>query len=311
VQLPSRAQARVLPLTAALCLVASLPAFGQNRPQSDLPDAPSATLIAKADAAPIAAFDAGRIDTIASLSHEYFAEAPGVSSSLPSSEDQASPAQSDHGRNEPQPITGQQQQQRIFGVFANFQSVSAGSRPVKAGWRTDFRIANKSNYDYTALGFVVLTSGLAYAQDSHPALSTVNGGDAPFWAYLWRGFVDKTDGAYQGQFFFPALLHEDVRYYAKGSGPKALRTLHAVSSIVVAHSYSGRAIPNIAGLAGKVGTQAVSTTYYPSGSQDFGVLATKFAYSCLRQAGFAVLREFSPDLKRLSDRRHHSATAVQ
>ena len=45
-----------------------------------------------------------------------------------------------------------------------------------------------------------------------------------------------------------------------------------------------------------VGTQALSTTYYPAGSEGFGVLAEKFVYALLRQAGFTVLREFSPDL---------------
>jgi hypothetical protein len=275
-------------------LAASLSAAGQSTKKSDLPDAPSSLLMAK---------------TESSLPSAE-ATVSGISSSLESEQSSADgPQQSDHGKDRPSTPSGQQQQ-RIFGVLANFQSVSAGSKPVKAGWKTDFKIANRSNYDYTALGFVFVTSALAYAQDSHPALSTVNGGDAPYWAYLWRGFVDKTDSSYQGQFLFPALLHEDVRYYAMGSGPKARRTLHAMESIVVAHSYSGRPIPNIAGLAGKVGAQAVSTTYYPSGSQDFGVLASKFAYACLRQAGFAVLREFSPDLKNLMDRRHRTKTVA-
>jgi hypothetical protein len=304
VQVPIWAHPRVLPLTAGLLLAAAVPALGQSLKQDDLPDAPSATLTAKAET-PAGVRDP---DTIASMSDDYFG---GFSSSQQADQSAADAArQSDHGKDQPQTPKGQQQQQRIFGVLANFQSVSAGAKPVRAGWRTDFKIANKSNYDYTALGFVFVTSALAYGQDSHPSLSTVHGGDAVYWAYLWRGFVDKTDGSYQAQFLFPALLHEDVRYYAMGHGSKVHRTLHAMSSVVVAHTYSGRPIPNFAGIAGKVGTQAVSTTYYPSGSQDFGVLATKFAYACMRQAGFAVLREFSPDLKNLSDRRHHRAIAT-
>ena len=39
-----------------------------------------------------------------------------------------------------------------------------------------------------------------------------------------------------------------------------------------------------------------STTYYPPGSEEFGVLATKFAYSCARDMGFTVFREFYPDI---------------
>lgn len=198
----------------------------------------------------------------------------------------------------------------MFGVLPNFASVSGGVKPKPAGWKTDFAIANKQALDYTSFGYLLLTSYIAQVQDAHPSLDRVNGGDAVYWAYLWRGFVDKTDGTYQGTFLFPALLHEDTRFYALGTGPIWKRTAHAVGSVVIAKNYSGRSIPNVAGLMGKAGAQAVSTTYYPAGSENFGVLAEKFTYSCLRQAGFAVLREFSPDLTALMHHRHKDSTAT-
>lgn len=201
------------------------------------------------------------------------------------------------------------QSQRIFGVLPNFATVSAGRRPKPAGWKTDWQTANKQALDYSSFAYLLLTSGVAYAQDAHPSLNKENGGDAIYWAYLWRGFLDKTDGTYQGTFLFPALLHEDTRYYAMGKGSKTRRTLHAVGSVVIARDYSGHSIPNIAGLAGRAGAQAVSTTYYPAGSENFGVLSEKFTYSCLRQAGFAVLREFSPDLSALLHHHHQDTTA--
>ena len=191
------------------------------------------------------------------------------------------------------------QQKRIFGVLTNYTSVSGGTRPKPAGWRTDSEIAWKQSTDYTAFGFSFVTSAIAFGQDSHPSLDTVNGGNAPYWAYAWRGLLDKTDQVVQGTLLFPALLHEDTRYYAMGTGSKWKRTLHAMDSVVVARTYGGHPIPNIAGIAGKVGTQAVSTTYYPAGSEGFGELAEKFTYACLRQAGFTVLREFSPDLSKV------------
>ena len=154
----------------------------------------------------------------------------------------------------------------------------------------------KQTTDYTSFGFSFVTSAIAFGQDSHPTLDTVNGGNAPYWAYAWRGLADKTDQVLQGTLLFPALLHQDTRYYAMGTGSKVKRTLHAVGAVVIARSYSGKPVLNIAGLAGKAGTQALSTTYYPAGSEGFGELAEKFTYACLRQAGFTVLREFSPDL---------------
>lgn len=193
---------------------------------------------------------------------------------------------------------------RIFGIFPNFVAVSGGTKPKPAGWKTDFHLANKQAYDYSSFGFLLLSSAFAYGEGAHPSLDTYDGGNAVFWAYLWRGFLDKTSGTYQGTFLFPALLHEDTRYYALGTGPVKKRLVHAVLSVVVAHDYDQRPIFNLAGQLGRVGAQAVSTTYYPPGSESFGVLAEKFAYSNMRNVIYAVVREFSPDAQAIVARRH-------
>lgn len=220
------------------------------------------------------------------------------------SSSQAQPAPQDkHGDvAAPPPIL--QQQKRVFGVLPNYTSISGGTRPKPAGWKTDSEVAWKQSTDYVGLIYTFSTSAIAYGQDTHPSLDTVNGGNAPVWAYMWRGLLDRTDQTALGTLLFPALLHQDTRYYAMGTGSKVRRTLHAAESVVIAHSYSGRPVFNVAGLAGKVGAQAVSTTYYPAGSEDFGVLASKFTYACLRQAGFTILREFSPDIAQHLHRHH-------
>ena len=250
--------------------------------QTALPDAPSAT------------------QAVALLSMVQAADVSGeqVSTSQPQAEQQDR-----HGDVVPsKPIL--QQQKRVFGILPNYTSVSGGATPSPAGWKTDSVVAFKQSTDYVGILYSIATSAIAYAQDSHPLVDTVNGGNAPVWGYMWRGLVDKTSQAGQGSLLFPALMHEDTRYFAMGRGSKVKRTVHAAASVIVAHSYSGTPIFNAAGLLGKVGTQALSTTYYPSGSEDFGVLAEKFTYACLRQAGFTILREFSPDISQHLHRHH-------
>ncbi len=265
-------------VVAGLVLGSANGALGQRAATTDLPDAPSSQV-------------SGSAVTGASVPDPQAGEhaAPGANATVPEQR---------HIR---------QQQGRIFGIVPNFATVSGGAVAKPAGWKTDWKTANRQAWDYSSFGYLLLSSGTAWAEDSHPSLDTYHGGNAPFWGYLWRGFLDKTDGTYQGTFLFPALLHEDTRYYAQGEGPIWRRTLHAAGSVVIARSYSGRSIPNVAGIAGKVGAQAVSTTYYPAGSEGFGVLAQKFTYSCLRQAGIATLREFSPDLDALVHHRRHAA----
>jgi hypothetical protein len=178
----------------------------------------------------------------------------------------------------------------------NYRSVSAGEIPPPPGFKQSFKIATRQAFDYSSFIFLGFTTASAYWEDSHPSLDQWNGGNAPFYAYLWRGFLDKTDGTYQSAWILPTLLHEDTRYYAMGHGSKWKRLGYAMSRVAVARTYGGHSTPNLAGLGGKVGAQAVSTTYYPPGSEAFGVLATKFGYSCARDVGFTVFREFYPDI---------------
>ena len=198
----------------------------------------------------------------------------------------------------------------MFGILPNFSAVSGGAHAKPPGWKTDFELSNHQAFDYTSLGWTFLNSGIAYAKDSHPLLSTENGGDAVYWAYLWRGFLDRTDQVYQGSLLFPALLHQDTRYFALGKGPALKRTLHAVDSVIIARNYDGKPVFNAAGLLGKAGAQAVSKTYYPAGSEGFDVLAEKFAFACMRQAVYGILREFSPDIADHLRRRHATAGAT-
>jgi len=188
------------------------------------------------------------------------------------------------------------QPHRILGIMPNYRTVSAGEVPPPPGFKQSFKIATHQALDYSTFIFLGLTTATAYGQNAHPSLNTYNGGDNVFWAYLWRGFLDKSDATYQSAWILPTLLHEDTRYYAMGHGSKWKRLGYAMSRVAVARTYSGHQTINFAGLGGKAGAQAVSTTYYPPSSESFSVLATKFGYACARDVGFTVFREFYPDI---------------
>jgi hypothetical protein len=77
----------------------------------------------------------------------------------------------------------------------------------------------------------------------------------------------------------------------------------------VARTYGGSQTPNIAGLGGKVLTQVISCYYYPPSAADFGVLATKFGYSIMRDVIFSSIREFYPDIAAHYIRKHREKAA--
>lgn len=230
------------------------------------------------------------------------------SSTDPRASDPARPAKVDvevDAAGNPIPLD-RQQPQRILGFMPNFRSVSGGSKPHPPGWEYNFKVATKQATDYSSFIFLGLTSLSAEGIDEHPVLGK---GVDGFWAYTWRGFLDKTDGTYLAAWFLPSLIHEDTRFYALGNTHSIpIRALYVISRQGVARTYGGRQTPNIAGLGAKVLTQLVSRTYYPPGATSFAVLATKFGYSAMRDVMFTSIREFYPDIAAHYIRKHREKT---
>ena len=196
---------------------------------------------------------------------------------------------------------------RILGFMPNFRSVSGGAKPHPLGWKYNFSVATNQAMDYSSFIFLGLTSLTSEATNEHPSFG--KGADG-FYAYTWRGFLDKSDNTYLAAWLLPSILHEDTRFYALGAGHSIpVRALYVISTQGVARTYGGRQTPNIAGLGGKILTQVVSRSYYPPSASTFPVLATKFGYSVMRDVMFSSIREFYPDLAAHFIRRHQDKLA--
>jgi len=230
----------------------------------------------------------------------------------------SSPGTSAEGRSKPTPDEPRdangdsiplerRQPKRILGFMPNFRTVSQGAKAPPPSWKNNFGIATHQALDYSTFIFLGLTSITAEGMNMHPALGK---GIDGFYAYTWRGFLDKTDNTYLSAWLLPSLLREDTRYYALGAGhPIPIRALYVISRQAVARTYGGRETPNLAGLGGKVLTQVVSRTYYPPSATSFTVLASKFGYSVMRDVIFSSIREFYPDVAAHYIRKHREKIA--
>jgi hypothetical protein len=297
-------------IVAVLCLGLAFSCRAQSLESSDPPPPATSALVA-GEAMPN--FDSSLPSENENLS---------ASDMLPSAPDpaQATPPAQGSNRANPQPnpkvpvdANGnpipleRQQPQRILGFMPNFRSVSGGSKPHPPGWKYNFIVATHQATDYSTFIFLGLTSLTAEGLNQHPSLG--KGADG-FYAYAWRGFLDKSDGTYLSAWLLPSILHEDTRYYALGAGHNvAVRSLYIISRQGVARTYGGRQTPNFAGLGGKVLTQVVSRTYYPPSATSFQVLATKFGYSVMRDVIFSSIREFYPDVAAHYIRKHREKMA--
>lgn len=186
-----------------------------------------------------------------------------------------------------------QQPKRILGIMPNYRAVSAGAIPPPPTPKQAFKIATDNSFDYSAFIFVGLTSAIADADRAHKQLG---GGVGGYWAYAWRGWVDKTDGNYMVVFAMPTIFHQDERYYALGHGSIWKRAAYATSRILITPNYNGHNSFNASEIVGRGIAQAISTTYYPSSDRTLGALATKYGYALLRDASTNAFREFWPDI---------------
>ena len=189
--------------------------------------------------------------------------------------------------------SSKQQPKRILGIMPNYRAVSAGEIPPPPTPRQAFKIATQNSFDYSSFVFVGLTSLIAKGEDAHPSLGK---GVPGYWAYTWRGFVDKTDGNYWVIFALPTVFHEDERYYAKGTGSVWKRAAYSSTRVLITPDYQGHNTFNASELLGRGIAQGISTTYYPSSDISAESVAEKYGYAIMRDALTNTFREFWPDI---------------
>lgn len=185
------------------------------------------------------------------------------------------------------------QPKRILGVMPNYRAVSAGKIPPPPTPREAFMVATQNSFDYSAFVFVGITSLLAEGSGSHSQLGK---GVDGYWAYYWRGYLDKTDGNYMVVYAMPTVFHQDERYYAKGQGGIWKRGIYAASRVLITPDYHGKNTFNTSEVLGRGISQAVSLAYYPSQTQTASGFTQKYAYALLRDALTNMFRELWPDM---------------
>lgn len=187
----------------------------------------------------------------------------------------------------------------------NYRAVSAGTIPPPPTPKQAFVIAAQNSFDYSSFMFTGLTSMIAEGEEAHPSLGK---GVPGFWAYSWRGFIDKADGNYWVIFILPTVFHEDERYFAKGEGSIFQRSVYASSRVLITPNYHGHNTINASELLGRGIAQGISISYYPSSDSSAGSLAEKYGYALMRDAATNAFREFWPDISAHLFRRHAGAS---
>lgn len=137
----------------------------------------------------------------------------------------------------------------------------------------------------------LISAGESQWRNSDPKYGTDSGA---FGQRLGAALIREDSDRLFTNAVFPALLHEDPRYYRLGSGTVTARTENALKQIFVARTDGGKKIPNYAGLIGRGLALGLTQAYYPDTSRGGGVVLRGFGTSLAGLGAFNILREFVP-----------------
>ena len=184
------------------------------------------------------------------------------------------------------------EKQRLMGVIPNFYtSYTYDTAPLTA--KQKFRFAVRGTFDPVSMLGVGFGAGIEQATNSFAGYGQGAAGYAKRFA---AKFADGRSSDFLTHAVFPSLLHQDPRYYYKGSGSVKSRLVHAVGSAFFTRSESGVTVPNYSYLLGDLCSASLSNLYYPRANRGAGLVFTNAAMGLAGRIGGNIIREFSKRL---------------
>jgi hypothetical protein len=182
---------------------------------------------------------------------------------------------------------------RVFDVLPNYRTINESDVRGPLTNRQKLTIARKDSFDYPLVLLAAALAGIGQWTNQDPSYGQ---GMAGYGKRLASGYADQALGNMMTEGFMPVLMHEDPRFYRRGTGTTWSRVNYSFTRIFVTHTDSGRTRFNYSEWAGNAAGTAISNTYNPNGrtAEDN---ALKLVEQCAIDGIGQVLKEFWPDIK--------------
>ena len=181
-----------------------------------------------------------------------------------------------------------QEKQRVLGVFPNFYtSYVWKAEPLTSGQK--FRLAWRAAIDPVTF----LTTGVvAGVEQWNNDFADYGQGAAGYAKRYGANYADGFIGVMLGGAVFPSILHQDPRYFYKGTGSIHSRALYALSTVVICRGDNGHWQPNYSNFLGTFAAGGISNAYYPANDRGFGLTMENSLIGLAAGGGAALLQEF-------------------
>lgn len=188
----------------------------------------------------------------------------------------------------------QEEQQRIFGIVPDFNTSNiSDAAPLSPEQK--FQLALKGALDPFAFLAAGFDAALSQRSDN---FSGYGQGAAGYSRRFQASYVDSFDAAMLGNALLPAVLHQDPRYFRKGTGSFQDRLFYSVLSTVRCKDDNGKWAPNYSNLLGNVAAGGIANLYYPSTDRGAALTFERALTVTAEGAIGAAFYEFWPDISR-------------
>jgi hypothetical protein len=189
---------------------------------------------------------------------------------------------------------------RVLGVLPNYRTANATAVYTPITVKQKFTIASKDSFDYPLVALAAAIAGWGQLTNENPSFGQ---GMAGYGRRVGTSYADQAIGNMMSEAIFPSFLHEDPRYFRRGTGSKWSRTFYAASRVFVTRTDAGNWRFNYSEVLGNATAVAISNSYYPD-NRNVAENVEKLGQQIAIDAASQVLKEFWPDLKRKLFQRH-------
>jgi len=141
-------------------------------------------------------------------------------------------------------------------------------------------------------------AGIAGAEQYVNAYPEYGGGIEGYGKRYGAALANHLSGTMLGRAVDPSIFHQDPRYFYKGKGSAASRTLYAISTAVIGRGDDGRWKPNYSRVLGHFSAAAISNLYYPPSDRGGSLVLLNGVAGIGADAATNLIREFL--LKRMT-----------
>jgi hypothetical protein len=193
---------------------------------------------------------------------------------------------------------------RLFGIIPNYRTYPSLEHYEPLTARQKFTLATQDAFDR---GTVLLAAAFAGEEQLTNADPSFGQGAKGYAHYFITSYANWAIGDYMTEAVFPVILHQDPRYFRKGTGSGFQRLTYAMGQIFWTHTDSGGHTFNFSEVGGNAASAAISQAYYPD-NRSVGNASSTLVIQLGLDMASNIMKEFYPDLIHLLSKKHGAKT---